>query len=122
MKHSGLHRVSTPVRVWITAIAGLGFFYVTEAGAQTPTITGLNLASTMAGGPGFTLTVNGTNFEANSVVRWNGSNRTTSFVSGAQLTASITAGDIAASGTATIVVFNSASSASEGQPFDVTAP
>ena len=47
------------------------------------------------GGAGFTLTLNGTAFVPGSVVNWNGSPRTTSFVNGSQLTASILASDIA---------------------------
>src|SRR5207248_7441033 len=54
----------------------------------------------------FTLTATGTNFLASSVVRWNGSNRTTTFVSTTQLQAQILASDIAATGTAAVTVFN----------------
>jgi hypothetical protein len=74
----------------------------------TPTLTGLNPSSVPAGGPAFTLTVNGTNFIGGSVVRWNGANRTTTYVSGTQLTAAITAADIAAAGTASVTVYNPA--------------
>lgn len=56
------------------------------------------------GGPGFTLTVNGTGFVADSVVKWNGRAQTTVFVSGSQLTAQITAADIANPGTASITI------------------
>src|SRR5206468_12267326 len=63
--------------------------------------------STAAVGSGaFTLTVTGTNFVASSVVRWNASNRTTTFVSSTQLQAQILASDIAATGTAAVTVFN----------------
>ncbi|MEK7216875.1 MAG: PPC domain-containing protein, partial [Chloroflexota bacterium] len=59
------------------------------------------------GGPAFTLTVNGTGFiNGVSVVRWTGSDRTTTFVSGTQLTASITQTDIILQGTAQVTVFN----------------
>jgi hypothetical protein len=71
-----------------------------------PTLTTLAPSSAVAGGPAFTLTVNGTNFENTAVVQWNGSNRTTSFVSATQLTAAITAADIVSVGTASVVVFN----------------
>jgi hypothetical protein len=43
------------------------------------------------GGAGFILTVNGSGFLSGSVVHWNGSGRTTTFVSGSRLTASILA-------------------------------
>jgi len=66
-----------------------------------PNITSLNPASATAGGSAFTLTVNGTNFvNGVSTVRWNGSNRATTYVSSTQLTASINAADIATGGTA----------------------
>ena len=44
--------------------------------------------------------MNGTGFVGKSVVNWNGSPRTTTFVSKSQLTAAITASDIAKAGTA----------------------
>jgi uncharacterized protein (TIGR03437 family) len=69
-----------------------------------PTINSLNPSSATAGGAAFTLTVNGTNFVSTSTVWWNGAQRTTQFVSATQLTASITASDIASAGTASVVV------------------
>ena len=62
--------------------------------------------SVAPGGAGFTLTVNGTGFVSGSVVSWNGSPRTTHFVSSSQLTATIPASDIATAGTASINVLN----------------
>ena len=56
---------------------------------------------------GFTLTVTGANFVNGSVVDWNGSPRATTFVSSTQLTASISAADIASASTASITVSNS---------------
>ena len=60
------------------------------------------------GGAGFTLTVNGTGFVSGSIVQWNGSARTTSFVSGSQLTAQILASDIATPATASVTVLSPA--------------
>ncbi|MDW8231414.1 MAG: IPT/TIG domain-containing protein, partial [Roseiflexaceae bacterium] len=57
-------------------------------------------------GPGFTLTITGTGFISSSVVRWNGSDRSTTFVSSTRLTASIPASDIATAGPAYVTVFN----------------
>ena len=71
-----------------------------------PTIITLSPSSATAGGAAFTLTVYGTNFVNDSVVRWNGSDRTTTFVSTTQLTATITMGDIATVGTYPVTVFN----------------
>ncbi len=71
----------------------------------TPAIGGLSPATTVVGGPAFTLTVNGSNFLSSSVVQWNGSNRPTAFASSNQVTAQIPASDIAAGGKAAITVF-----------------
>jgi len=71
-----------------------------------PSITSIEPTSASAGGPAFTLTVNGSGFIASSVVRWNGDGRTTTFVSPTRLTAAIPASDIAAGGTAHVTVFN----------------
>jgi serine/threonine protein kinase len=58
------------------------------------------------GGPAFTLTVNGSGFVSDSVVNWNGSRRSTTFVSTSQVKASILASDIANAGTASVTVVN----------------
>jgi PKD repeat protein len=72
----------------------------------TPFLTTLGPSSAMPGGASFTLVVTGTNFVNGSVVRWNGANRTTTFVSSTQLQAAISAADIATSGSASVTVFN----------------
>jgi hypothetical protein len=71
-----------------------------------PSITSLSPPSASTGGAAFTLTVNGTNFISTSAVQWNGTGRTTSYVSATQLTASITAADIATAGSAGVTVVN----------------
>ena len=58
------------------------------------------------GSPGFTLTVNGTEFVAGSTVNWNGVALATTFVSAHQLTAAVPAADVASPGTAAITVVN----------------
>ena len=72
----------------------------------TPAITSLDPPSTFNTLPAFNLMVNGTGFVPNSVVRWNGADRTTTFVSSSKLTAQISAADIATDGTAVVTVFN----------------
>lgn len=62
--------------------------------------------SVAPGGPSFTLTVNGTGFVSSSVVNWNGSPRSTTFVSTSQLKASIPSTDIANPGTAIVIVIS----------------
>ncbi len=73
---------------------------------KSPAITTLSPSSATAGGPAFTLTVNGSNFLPSSVVHWNGASRTTVYVNGGQLHASITAADIALSGSNMVTVVN----------------
>ncbi len=51
-------------------------------------------ANVTAGGPGFTLTLNGAGFVDKSVVRWNGQARATKFIDSTQVSATITAADI----------------------------
>jgi Zinc carboxypeptidase/Ig-like domain CHU_C associated len=76
-----------------------------------PTNTSVSPNTRTAGSGAFTLTVTGTNFiSGQSIVRWNGANRTTTFVSSTQLTAAITAGDVATAGTANVTVFNNCNS------------
>src|SRR5207237_8210781 len=86
-----------------------------------PTTTGLAPASVVAGGAQFTLTVTGTNFVTSSVVRWNGAARATTYVSATQLTAVVSAADIATAGTAPVTVFTGApgGGTSESQTFAV---
>ena len=69
-----------------------------------PVVTSLSPSSGLAGSGAFSLTVNGSGFTSGSVVNWNGSPRTTTFVSSSQVRASITGADIAAVGTAQVSV------------------
>ncbi|HYM75013.1 MAG TPA: FG-GAP-like repeat-containing protein [Candidatus Dormibacteraeota bacterium] len=62
--------------------------------------------ATSSGGPGFTLTVDGSGFVSTSVVNWKGAPLTTSFVTRNQLTATVPASNIATDGTASITVAN----------------
>jgi uncharacterized repeat protein (TIGR01451 family) len=89
-----------------------------------PTLSTINPVTTTAGGPAFTLTVTGVDFVASSVVQWGGAARTTAFVNGTRLTATITAGDIGSAGTATVTVLNPVPSggASAGRTFTVENP
>jgi hypothetical protein len=73
-----------------------------------PAISALSPASADAGGPAFTLTVNGSGFIASSVASWNGEALSTSYVSGTELTVMIPATDIATTGAASVIVTNPA--------------
>ncbi len=64
--------------------------------------------SAAPGSAGFTLTVNGSGFATDAVVNWNGSPRTTTFISGSKLEATINAADVAHVGTRLVTVVNPA--------------
>ena len=91
---------------------------------STPILTSLAPTSTPAGGAGFTLTVNGSNFVATSQVRWNGAARTTTFVNAGQVTAAIPASDIVTQGSAQVTVVNPApgGASSNVLTFTISAP
>ncbi len=82
-----------------------GVYRLDPANAPGPVITSLSPASVIAGDPDFVLSVTGTGFVGTSVVRWNGADRPTTFQSSTLLTAAIPATDIAASGSAQVMVF-----------------
>jgi hypothetical protein len=97
---------------------------ITQSNNPVPTITTLVPSGATAGGPAFTLTVNGTNFVGTSVVNFAGTARSTTFVSATQLTAPITAADIASAGTPAVTVTNPApgGGTSNSVTFPVTSP
>jgi hypothetical protein len=73
-----------------------------------PTIASLSTTHVTGGGAVFTLTVQGSNFVPSSVVRWNGSDRTTTYVSSVELQAAIPGTDLATGGDIQVTVFNPA--------------
>jgi hypothetical protein len=98
---------------FVTSLAIMFLVLVsTAAMAQTNAVPFANQplvpAAAAPGSGAFTLTVNGTGFVSGAVVNWNGSPRTTTFVSSSSLQASITAADVASKGTATVTVVNPA--------------
>lgn len=75
------------------------------------------------GGPGFTLTVNGTGFVPGAIINWNGAALNTNFVSSSQLAAAVSAANTTSAGTASVTVVNpGASVASNVVFFSVVAP
>jgi hypothetical protein len=87
---------------------GLSAAVVVTINNPLPVVTALSPASVMAGDAAFALTVDGSNFVPGAVVRWNGSDRATTFVSSTQLTAAIPASDVATAGSANVTVLNPA--------------
>src|SRR5206468_9662017 len=92
--------------VVLLGILVASFGSATAQNNPVPTVSSIAPSTAAVGSGAFTLTATGTNFVASSVVRWNGSNRTTTFVSSTALQAQILASDVAATGTASVTVFN----------------
>ena len=98
----------------ITASAACGG-YSSNSAANTPPTAGIMPAITAlapdnapSGSAGLTLTVNGSNFSAKSVINWNGAAQTTTWVSANQVTAAIAATNLAAPATVPVTVTNPA--------------
>jgi YVTN family beta-propeller protein len=104
-------------------------FTITNGANPVSTINSLSPSCGPKGQPALNpfvngqLLVNGQNFVASSVVRWNGNDRPTTFQSSSQLTARISTSDISAAGTAAVTVFNPApgGGSSNTATFTVTA-
>jgi photosystem II stability/assembly factor-like uncharacterized protein len=96
--------------MWSLSLAGI---------ENLPAISSLSPSTTAAGGPTFTLTVNGTSFTSTSVVEWNGSDLATTFVSGTELTATVPSTNIATAGTFQVTVVNPGVAPSNPEPFAV---
>ncbi|KKP43137.1 MAG: Cell surface receptor IPT/TIG domain protein [Parcubacteria group bacterium GW2011_GWA2_33_14] len=75
-----------------------------KADNPIPVINSISPSAKTAGGLSFTLTVNGAGFISSSVVNFNASPRTTTYVSSTRLTATITSTDITAVGNYPITV------------------
>ncbi|HYC61125.1 MAG TPA: Ig-like domain-containing protein [Thermoanaerobaculia bacterium] len=73
-----------------------------------PSLTSMSPTAANAGSAGFALTIHGANFTVGSVVRFNGQDRATTFVSSSQLSAVILTSDMQASGAYPVTVFTSA--------------
>lgn len=85
----------------------------------TPALASISPSASSPGSSAFTLVVQGSNFQSNSNVRWNGSNRPTTLINGTQLQAQITAADVASAGTAKVTVFTTGSGESAGVNFTI---
>lgn len=88
--------------------------------APTPTAAAISPAALEPGAPPFTLYVFGKHFQPGSVVRWNGADRPTTFQTGAELQAQISAADVAAAGTARVRVFTPGGGESTAFEFRIT--
>jgi len=110
-----------PSRTLRAAMHGRGVWDINLGpGPNTPALEISKLFPFSASAPAAatTLTVNGTGFTGSSIVRWNGSPRTTTFGSATQLTAAITAADLACGGVPQVTVMDGANT-SNSLPFTV---
>jgi Tol biopolymer transport system component len=105
----GLIGLRSAALVWIAGLLVLlsGCGSNSQGFNDTPSVISLFPSTATAGGPGFTLNIAGTGFISTSVVFWNNAARTTTFnTTSTQLSFAVTAQDIAAPGTAQVVVVN----------------
>ncbi len=108
-----------PIQVTVTNPGGSTSGPLTFNVLVLPTLTSLNPNSTVAGGPAFVLTVNGTGFASGMTVFWNNTGLPTTFVSATQLTANVPANLIANAGSASITVHTSEGLSSNSLPFTI---
>ncbi|MCX6020817.1 MAG: LamG domain-containing protein, partial [Chloroflexi bacterium] len=110
---------SNPAFIYAATVEG----QADASSAPAPVLTTLSRSTATAGDPGFILTVNGSGFVNSSVVRWNGSDQTTTFVGAGELTATILVSDLASAGTPQVSVFTPApgGGASSAQTFTIAA-
>lgn len=80
--------------------------FVVTAAVQGPTLTSIDPGTRVAGSPGFTMTLIGTNFISSSRVYFGTGFVPTTFISSTKLTAAIPASAIAAAGNLPVVVTN----------------
>jgi DNA/RNA endonuclease G (NUC1) len=85
----------------------------------TPILTSIDPSSDTLGAAGFTLTATGSNFLASSVVKWNGNNLSTTFISATQLQAAVPASDLTSVGTDNVTVFTPNGGTSVSKPFTI---
>jgi outer membrane protein assembly factor BamB len=87
---------------------------------QAVGLTSVTPSFVASGGPAFTLNLTGAGFASSSVVQWNGSARTTTFVSSTQLQAQVTSADIAAASSAAVTVLTPSATGGPSAPVSVT--
>ncbi|MDD2599352.1 MAG: right-handed parallel beta-helix repeat-containing protein [Kiritimatiellae bacterium] len=85
-----------------------------------PVLSSMDPIFIAKGSAAFTLTVSGSDFVPSSTVMWNGSSRATTYLSASQLTAAITAADVATAGTAQISVASPTATTSGELTFTIT--
>jgi hypothetical protein len=87
-------------------ISAVVTFTVNAAQNPVPAINALSPPQAVVGSPGFTLTVTGTGFVAGSQILWNGSARSTAFLSSTSLSTQASSSDVATAATVNVAVSN----------------
>jgi len=92
--------------VLIVVSCGYGSNYngMNTGPGAVPNISQLSPTSVTAGGPGFVLTVDGSNFGTGAAVYWNSVLHSTTYLTGQQITTMISASDIANPGDVQVYV------------------
>jgi hypothetical protein len=92
--------------IFISVSCGYGSNYngMNTGLGVVPNIAQLSPASVTAGGPGFVLTVDGTNFGTGASVYWNSTSHNATYLTGQQITTTISAADIANPGNVQVYV------------------
>ncbi len=99
-------------------------FVIKPTTSGIPTITSISPSGGFAGNTQLTLQVTGSNFQPQSVVTWNGNNRSTSFTDSSNISATIFQSDLTSAGTAQIAVLNPPPGGGSSNPvaFQITDP
>ena len=109
-----------PVFLLLTVLSifwcGCGGFH----GVLAPTLSSITPATVAAGSAGFTLTASGTNFAQGTTILWDGASLPTTVSSSTQLTANVTAAQIATAGAVSIRVMKADSTTSEAITLTIT--
>lgn len=115
---------------------GLGFSPVTRSVTITdtsvfdqdfisgigPVLSSLNPGWVTAGSPAFTLDISGENFASGTLLQWNGSSLTTTFINDTHLTAAVPAENLALPGMALVNIINPDTIQSDVLAFPVLQP
>lgn len=85
----------------------------------SPTISSISPASVTAGSEALTLTINGTGFLTTTTVQVGGVADATTYVSGTEVTATVTASQVLNAGQLSVVAFNGTASSASGTPVNL---
>jgi len=103
----------------VASVLAIGILPLVASAAAT--ISAVNPTGVAAGSADTTITVTGTGFVLGSVVRLNGTNLSTTYVSSTQLTATVPAGELSNVASPQLTVYNPDGSSSNGVAFTVSA-